>query len=105
MANHPISPIIASDIASLRASSVFLKQDFQNVNWAAVFGSFAQGTQTDSSDVDVVMIQEPRDYYYMPPETLHLEDALPEAWGRKVDFIHIEKLELRGYVSMEALRY
>ena len=99
------SRVIASNIASLRASSsLFLKQDFRNVKWAGVFGSFARETQTDSSDVDVVVIQEPRDYSCdIPPETRHLEDALPEVWGRKVDVVHIEGLEIRGYVSIEAL--
>ena len=98
--------MIASDIASLRASSsVFLKHDFYYVKWAGVFGSFARETQTESSDVDVVVIQEPR-YRNgpVPPDTLHLEDALSEVWGRKVDVIYIDQgEELRGYITIEAL--
>ena len=99
------SRAIASDIAALRASSsIFLKKDFRHIKWAGVFGSFARETQTDSSDVDVVVIRPPLEKTCrMPPETLLLEDALPQVWGRKVDVISIEEDELRGYVSLEAL--
>ena len=106
MAESSIIRTIASNIASLRASSpaVFSKQDFSHVIWAGVFGSYARETQTKSSDVDVVVIQKPRDKNcYIPPDTLHLGDALPEVWGRKVDIIYIMRNELRCYVSLEAL--
>jgi predicted nucleotidyltransferase len=79
-------------------------QDFRNIRWAGVFGSFARETQTDWSDVDVVVSKKPRDSNVrVPLDAVQLEDELLRVWGRKVDIIYITGSELRGYVSVEAL--
>jgi predicted nucleotidyltransferase len=99
-----VSVPVTSNIASLRdtSSSVFSNQNFHNIGWAGVFGSFAPGTQTDLSDVDVVVIKKPRsETVRIPP--LYLEDELPRVWGRKVDIVYITGNEFRGYISVEAL--
>ena len=94
-------------LSSIRAApaSIFARKDIEPVLWADVFGSFAVGRQTSESDVDVVVIHS-SDYddCQLPPDAPLLEDLLPEAWGRKVDVIHIVSgKDFRGYVSIESL--
>jgi hypothetical protein len=47
---------VSPTLSSLRAAAapVFSKPDFSDIRWVGVFGSFARGTQTDSSDIDVL---------------------------------------------------
>ena len=73
--------LVADDLATLRtaASPVFLKPSF-------VSGPFAQlqGTQTDESDVAVIVIEMPKKFYC---PLLSLEDEIYKVWGRKPDII------------------
>ena len=95
------------DLSTIRASgaAALSREDVLNVRWAGIFGSLAIEKQTESSDVDAVVVHE-SDYpnAYIPPEVLELEDILPQIWGRKVDIHHITlKGDLRGYMSVESL--
>jgi predicted nucleotidyltransferase len=96
--------LIADDFASLRtaASPVFSKANFRDVRWAGVFGSFARGTQNDSSRVDVVVIEIPHSETINKPLVV-LKDELLRVWGRNPNITYITKSELRGYHSVEAL--
>lgn len=89
------------------SASVFRRADFRRVSWAGVFGSFAREAQHADSDVDLVVLQRPRDSAEPPPppDTLLLEDILPETWRRSVDIIYVDEGQtaLRGYVQLEAL--
>jgi predicted nucleotidyltransferase len=93
---------IADDLATLRtaASTVFSKPNFHHIEWAGVFGPFSKGTQTDESDVHVIVIEMPRKFYC--PQ-LSLEDELYKVWGRKADITYIRDGELRGYFTIRAL--
>jgi len=83
---------IADDLVTLRttASPVFPKPSFHHIVWAGVSGPFTQGTQTDESDVDVIVIEMPK--FYCP--LLSLEDELYTVWGRKPDITYIRDGEL-----------
>jgi predicted nucleotidyltransferase len=96
--------LIADDLASLRtaASPVFSKANFRDVRWAGVFGSFALGTQDDSSIVEVIVIETSHsEKIDIPP--LHLKRELFKVWGRKVDITYIKEGKFVGYTSVEAL--
>ncbi|KAK2762700.1 hypothetical protein FQN54_000874 [Arachnomyces sp. PD_36] len=92
------------NIESLRTASAaaFAKHDFRDIRWVGVFGSFARGTQTAESDVDIVVYRKPL-REPSPPDRLHLEDVLPRVWNRSVDIVYIEDSEFRGYVTIESL--
>jgi predicted nucleotidyltransferase len=94
----------AANVEDLRALAgpVFAIPDFRDIQWAGVFGSFASGTQTPESDVDVVVYQKALTEE-LSPGRLYLEDVLPRVWNRRVDIIRVEDDEFRGYVSIESL--
>jgi predicted nucleotidyltransferase len=67
-------------------------------------GSFARETQTDSSDVDVLVFRDPpakRISHSLNP--LFLEEELPKVWRRDVDVVYTTGEEFRGYILVEAL--
>ncbi|KAH7308636.1 hypothetical protein B0I35DRAFT_515719 [Stachybotrys elegans] len=84
------------------AASDLAHPDFRNIRWAGIFGSFSRGTATESSDVDVVVIEAPYDWSVTKQL---LEDVLPVAWSRSVDVIHISEgqTDFRGYIQLESL--
>ena len=96
-----------SNVDDLRVASspVFSKPDFNDIRWAGVFGSFARGEQTESSDVDVLLLfKKPReDNASRPLRPLYLEDELPRVWARRVDIAYVDDDEFRGYFSIESL--
>ncbi|KAN0074251.1 hypothetical protein V8E54_008188 [Elaphomyces granulatus] len=92
------------NIESLRkaASSVFSKPNFHNVRWAGVFGLFAVGSQTKSSNVDVIVILMPH-CEQINSHPLSLEDELFRVWGRKPRIRYIRKGEFWHLTSVQAL--
>ena len=96
---------VSPALSSLRAAAapVFSKPDFSDVRWVGVFGSFARETQTDSSDVDVLVFQDPAKCVPDSLDPLFLEEELPKVWRRDVDVVYTTGKEFRGYISVEAL--
>ncbi|KAF3481042.1 uncharacterized protein GIQ15_03801 [Arthroderma uncinatum] len=96
-----------SDITTLitAGTPALLRKDIARVRWAGIFGSFAVGEQSETSDVDVVVVHDPDDTRSKhPPVIWCLEDVLSEAWRREVDIVHITLGEdLRGYIAIESL--
>ena len=92
------------NIESLRkaASSVFSKPNFRNVRWAGVFGLFAVGSQTKSSNVDVIVILMPH-CEHIDSYPLSLEDELFRVWGRQPRIQYIRKGEFWHLTSVQAL--
>ena len=84
------------------ASSVFSKPNFRNVRWAGVFGLFAVGSQTKSSNVDVIVILMPH-CEQINSHPLSLEDELFRVWGRKPRIQYIRKGEFWHLTSVKAL--
>lgn len=94
MTNRPVLPVPSpvatiSDISARFApvlSSLAEPSRRSAVAWAGVFGSFARGSQTDASDVDLFVGLVPHatndDVYYARGDVLA---QLEEAMGRKVD--------------------
>ncbi|KAH8145173.1 uncharacterized protein LAJ45_10837 [Morchella importuna] len=85
-----------------------------NILWIGVFGSFSRDQQGDRSDVDIIVLErsdseveleesreEGEDAIDLDPWTL--EDLLPRVWCRPVQIVRIEKQELHGLVSVDAL--
>ena len=75
------------------------------MKWVGVFGSFARGTQTDQSDVDIVihrqkLKEKPRPVWF-------LEELLPQVWNRSVDIIYarnfFREFQYGCYVTIESL--
>lgn len=103
------APRRASNISSLRSTalSVFSNDGFRNILWAGVFGSFSRGEQTESSDVDVVVVWDPAHKYGWQPHDdyfyLELKEELERAWARKVDVIDIRRGRLDTFIDVEAL--
>jgi len=99
-----LSAMFRLNIASLRkaASFVFSKPHFRDVRWAGVFGSFAVGSQTKSSIVDVIVILMPQ-CEKINSHPLSLEDELFRVWGRKLRIKYIKNGELRDLYSVKAL--
>jgi predicted nucleotidyltransferase len=95
---------VSPTLSSLRAAAapVFSKPDFSDVRWAGVFGSFARGTQTDSSDIDVFVFRDPAKRVSHSLNPLFLEEELPKVWRRDVDVVYTTGEEFRGYISVEA---
>jgi predicted nucleotidyltransferase len=96
-----VSPALS--LLRAAAAPVFSKPDFSDVRWAGVFGSFARETQTDSSDVDVIVLQDPAKRVPRSLNPLFLEKELPKVWRRDVDVVYTTGEEFRGYISVEAL--
>ena len=66
--------------------NVLLRQP--DIDLACVFGSFAQGRQTATSDIDVaVAAQDPID----PSRRLALHDAIASATGRAIDLVDLHR--------------
>jgi predicted nucleotidyltransferase len=95
---------VSPTLSSLRAAAapVFSKPDFSDVRWAGVFGSFARGTQTDSSDIGVFVFRDPAKRVSHSLNPLFLEEELPKVWRRDVDVVYTTGEEFRGYISVEA---
>ena len=65
---------------------VLLRQP--DIELACVFGSFAEGRQTNASDIDVaIAAREPVD----PEHRLALSDAIANATGRPVDLVDLHR--------------
>jgi predicted nucleotidyltransferase len=97
---------VSPTLSSLRAAAapVFSEPDFSDIRWVGVFGSFARGTQTDSSDIDILVFEDPSSNcvsHSLVP--LFLEEELPKVWRRDIDIIYTTDKEFRGYISVEAL--
>jgi hypothetical protein len=95
-ASTPAPPAVASvrdlgEIAArIRANGRELKERF-GILRVGVFGSFADGGQTDSSDVDLLVdMPEPGGFLFIQAAQ-HMEDLL----GREVDFIEARALHPR----------
>ena len=74
----------AGTLSSVR--DVLLRQP--DIEFASVFGSFAEGRQTATSDIDVaVAAREPLG----PHRRLALNDAIANASGRPVDLIDLHR--------------
>ena len=76
-----------ADAGILRSvRDVLLRQP--DIEFACVFGSFAQGRQTPASDIDVaVAAQAPID----PDRRLALNDGVASAAGRPVDLVDLHR--------------
>lgn len=101
------STLRAATTKELRALSAttFAKDEFRDVKWAGVFGSFTRGTQTEKSDVDIVIRR--KKLKEKPQPLWFLEELLPKVWNRSVDIIYVrnpwDDFKYDGYVSIEAL--
>ena len=69
-------------IALLRQQMPFLKREY-HVKSAALFGSYAKGTQRDDSDVDILVEFDG----FVGLKFVHLADHLELLFGRKVDVV------------------
>jgi predicted nucleotidyltransferase len=83
----------------LTSATTFRRPEFQNVLWAGVCGSFSRGTETHFSDVDIIVIEEPR-LRSEPPSFIYLDDCLLRVWARKVDAHFISLGDSNPYKSL-----
>lgn len=81
---------VLHEIEKLKLTSAkeFRRPDFQNVLWVGVCGSFSRGTETYFSDVDIIVIEEPR-LPSAPLSFVFIDECLLRVWSRKVDAYHI----------------
>ena len=89
------------DLSALRACAADLKR--LGVAHLSVFGSFARGTATPDSDVDVLVeFQDAATFDHFMDVKFLLEDLL----GRRVDLVTTKALrpELRERIEREAIR-
>lgn len=59
-------------------------QEFK-IQKIGLFGSFARGTATDNSDIDIVVELEKPDLYYL----IGIKQAVEEVFGGKVDVVRL----------------
>jgi hypothetical protein len=84
-----VNPTLTA-FSRIRAKGRELKERF-GILRVGVFGSFADGEQTDSSDVDLLVdMPEPGGFLFIEAAQ-HMEDLL----GREVDFVREEGLNPR----------
>jgi predicted nucleotidyltransferase len=77
-------------ISKLRQVKPYLQQEYA-VKSLGLFGSFAEGTQTDSSDVDVLVeFEHPVGWKFFT-----LEKYLEDMFGRKIDLVTTSALKER----------
>ncbi|KAI5836913.1 hypothetical protein DFP73DRAFT_570174 [Morchella snyderi] len=105
----------SQNITDLRAASkvALSLPEFRNILWIGVFGSFSRDQQGDRSDVDIIVIERSDTEIVLDEsrgeegavdlDPWTLEDLLPRVWCRPVQIVRIEKQELRGLVSVDAL--
>ena len=65
----------------------------------ALFGSFAQGTANDASDIDLLGTLD-QDKRLSLLDVVHIENVLGDVLGRKVDFVDDESLDPRVAASV-----
>jgi predicted nucleotidyltransferase len=77
-------------ISKLRQIKPYLQQEYA-VKSLGLFGSFAEGTQTDSSDVDLLVeFEHPVGWKFFT-----LEKYLEDLFGRKIDLVTAGALKER----------
>jgi predicted nucleotidyltransferase len=97
--------MVQLNMSSLRAAAapVFSKPDFRTtVRWAGVFGSFANGIQTRSSRVRVVVISTP-DSEKISNSRLSLRAELSRVWGRQLNITFISDGQLLNLIEVQAV--
>ncbi|MEW6610926.1 MAG: nucleotidyltransferase family protein [Patescibacteria group bacterium] len=79
-----MSKELEKSLEVLRQQKPYLQKAY-HVKELGVFGSFARGDFTDTSDMDVLV-----DFCKSPSllKYIHLENYLTEQLGRKVDLVH-----------------
>ena len=70
-----------------------------NLSYSYLFGSFAKGTETKDSDVDILISGEVRGLKFYG-----LVEKLQEAVGRKVDLLNVDQLSNNPQLLDEILR-
>jgi predicted nucleotidyltransferase len=77
-------------ISKLRQAKPYLQQEYA-VKKLGLFGSFAEGTQTDQSDVDVIVeFERPVGWRFFT-----LEKYLEQTLGRRIDLVTTNSLKER----------
>ncbi|EHP83996.1 DNA polymerase beta domain protein region [Geobacter metallireducens RCH3] len=71
-------------LAFLQSKKTDFRQEF-TIQKLGVFGSFARGTATDESDIDLVVELEKPDLYNL----IGIKQAVEEEFGGKVDVVRL----------------
>jgi uncharacterized protein len=80
-------------IAKLREIKPFLAQEY-NVTEIGIFGSYARGEQTETSDIDI-LIEYDRSKKMSLFKFIGLEDFLKSVFNKKVDLVTRKALKPR----------
>lgn len=96
-------PVASIDGIQSRCRHILDKPEFAAVAWAGVFGSFAANTQTESSDVDLLVGYQidatGDDIYY----TGDISQQVGEMLARDVDCLYVKHEQTVGFIKCLAI--
>lgn len=96
-------PAASIDVIQSRCRHILDKPEFAAVAWAGVFGSFAANTQTERSDVDLLVGYQidatGDDIYY----TGDISQQLGEMLARDVDCLYLKHDQAVGFIKCLAI--
>ncbi|KZT06073.1 uncharacterized protein LAESUDRAFT_726280 [Laetiporus sulphureus 93-53] len=86
-----------------RAGGLLSQTKYDSILWAGVFGSVSREKSRPDSDIDIILV-----FKDVPPSkndlyVAYLDEDLRDVLGRKVDLVWLEKRQIWGYITLEAL--
>jgi predicted nucleotidyltransferase len=98
------TPVQTIDDICHRTAILLKDPECEPVSWVGLYGSFARSTQSSESDVDMIIGYKngtDADKIYLAAGNLVMNAE--EAFGRRVELVHMMKREVCSYLLLEAL--